>query len=97
MNGRVGNYSVTVSADGATWSDVASGTWPDTSAEKTVSFTAVTARYVRLTASTEAGNRGPWSSAAEINLLAGQTSLGIGCTAPRGVDRYGQRRRDLPA
>ena len=27
------------------------------------------ARYVRLTALTEAGNRGPWSSAAEINVL----------------------------
>ena len=34
-----------------------------------MNFTAVSARYVRLTATTEAGNRGPWSSAAEINLL----------------------------
>ena len=32
-------------------------------------FTAVTARHVRLTAMTEAGNRGPWSSAAEIEVL----------------------------
>ncbi|HEX9227353.1 MAG TPA: discoidin domain-containing protein [Arthrobacter sp.] len=78
VNGRVGNYSIRVSADGASWSDVASGTWPDTGAEKTVSFTAVTARYVRLTASSEAGNRGPWSSAAEINLLAGQTVAASG-------------------
>ena len=46
-----------------------SGTWPDTSTEKTVTFTEVRARYVRLTAITEAGNRGPWSTAAEINLL----------------------------
>ena len=34
-----------------------------------MTFAAVSARYVRLTATTEAGNRGPWSSAAEINLL----------------------------
>ncbi|WP_427135834.1 galactose oxidase-like domain-containing protein [Pseudarthrobacter sp. S9] len=68
-NGRVGKYSIGVSSNGITWSVVASGTWPDSSAEKTVNFTAVSARYVRLTATTEAGNRGPWSSAAEINLL----------------------------
>ena len=68
-NGRVGKYSIGVSTNGITWSAVASGTWPDTGTEKTVNFTAVSARYVRLTATTEAGNRGPWSSAAEINLL----------------------------
>ena len=68
-NGRVGKYSIGVSTNGIAWSAVASGTWPDTGTEKTVTFTAVSARYVRLTASTEAGNRGPWSSAAEINLL----------------------------
>ncbi len=42
-----------------------------------MSFTAVSARYVRLTATTEAGNRGPWSSAAEINLLAGQDTYPV--------------------
>ncbi|CAI3802409.1 discoidin domain-containing protein [Pseudarthrobacter sp. MM222] len=68
-NGRVGKYSVGVSTNGITWSAVASGTWPDTGTEKTVNFTTVTARYVRLTATTEAGDSGPWSSAAEINLL----------------------------
>ena len=72
-NGRVGSFEIAVSTDGTTWSTpVARGTWPDTSTEKTVTFTSVSARYVRLTATTEAGNRGPWSSAAEINLLAGQ-------------------------
>ncbi|MBT2594584.1 discoidin domain-containing protein [Arthrobacter sp. ISL-72] len=74
VNGRVGAYSIEVSSNGTTWSVVASGIWPDTSAEKTVNFTGVSARYVRLTAATEAGNRGPWSSAAEINLLAEQTT-----------------------
>ena len=69
-NGRIGSYTITVSADGTTWSaPVASGTWADTSAEKSVSFTSVSARYVRVTARSEAGNRGVWSSAAEINVL----------------------------
>ena len=68
-NGRVGSFEIRVSTNGSAWSVVASGTLPDTSAEKTVTFTAVSARYVRLTAVTESGNRGPWSSAAEINLL----------------------------
>jgi galactose oxidase len=72
--GRIGGFEIRVSINGTTWSaPVAHGTWPDTVAEKTVTFLAVNARYVRLTATTEAGNRGPWSSAAEINLLAGQT------------------------
>ncbi|MGY1690636.1 discoidin domain-containing protein [Geodermatophilus sp. SYSU D01105] len=69
-NGTIGRYSVTVSRDGATFSaPVATGTWADSALEKTVLFPAVSARYVRLTAGTEAGGRGPWSSAAEITVL----------------------------
>src|SRR3954447_15463669 len=72
-NGNIGQFAITVSSDGATWSaPVAQGAWADTKVEKQVTFTTVSARYVRLTATTEAGNRGPWSSAAEINL-AGET------------------------
>ncbi|WP_197060675.1 discoidin domain-containing protein [Arthrobacter sp. L77] len=72
-NGRIGSFEIRVSVDGVTWSEpVANGTWADTAAEKTASFTAVSARYIRLTATSEAGNRGPWSSAAEINLLGGE-------------------------
>lgn len=68
-NGRIGQFSIHVSTDGTTWgSPVASGTWSDTSHEKIDTFTAVTARYVRLTANTEAGNRGPWASAGEIQV-----------------------------
>jgi galactose oxidase len=74
-NGRIGSFEIRVSTNGTTWSaPVAHGTWPDTIAEKTVTFAAVSARYVQLTATTEAGDRGPWSTAAEINLLAGQTA-----------------------
>ena len=93
QNGRVGKYSIGVSSDGITWRAVASGTWPDTIAEKTVTFTTVSARYLRLTATTEAGNRGRWSSAAEINLLPRRKGRwgptihfpldpGLGCVLP---------------
>ncbi|MFI5801233.1 discoidin domain-containing protein [Streptomyces sp. NPDC051561] len=69
-NGRVGAYTVTTSTDGTTFgAPVASGVWKDDDTVKGATFTStVTARYVRLTATTEAGNRGSWSSAAEIRL-----------------------------
>ena len=73
LNGNIGSFQIHTSTDGNNWgSPVASGTWADNAAEKTVAFTPVTTRFVRLTALTEAGNRGPWSSAAEINLTGGE-------------------------
>ncbi|MBC6446998.1 discoidin domain-containing protein [Actinokineospora xionganensis] len=70
-NGRIGQYQIRVSDDGVNFGNpVASGTWPDTSAPQTALLnTSVSARYVRITALTEAGNRGPWSSIPEINVL----------------------------
>ncbi|MCJ0869933.1 discoidin domain-containing protein [Streptomyces sp. AP-93] len=69
-NGRVGEYTLSVSADGATWTaPVASGTLADDGSAKTLGFAPQGARFVRLTALTEAGGRGPWTSAAEISLL----------------------------
>ena len=50
------------------------GTWADDAAEKVITFQPLSARYVRLTARTEAGGRGPWSSAAEIVILRGQVA-----------------------
>ena len=71
-NGTVGRYSISVSADGTSWgTPVATGTWGDSKTLKNVAFTAVNTRYIRLTTLTEAGNRGVWSSAAEINLVGG--------------------------
>jgi galactose oxidase len=68
--GNIGRYSITVSTNGTSWSaPVATGTWADTTAEKVVTFPPVQARYLRLTATTEAANRGPWSSGSELNLL----------------------------
>jgi galactose oxidase len=75
-NGRIGSFEITVSTNGTTWgTPVAHGTWADSAAEKSVTFAPVTARYVRLKATAEAGNRGSWSSAAEINLI-GQSDGG---------------------
>jgi galactose oxidase len=69
-NGTIGLYAVTTSTDGTTWSDpVVTGTWNDDARKKTAVFPPVLARYVRLTAFTEAGGRGPWSSAAEIEVI----------------------------
>jgi galactose oxidase len=76
FNGNVGQYSISVSSDGTTWgAPVATGTWADDKTKKTITFSSVSGRYVRLTALTEAGNRGPWSSAAEIGLL-GDPAIG---------------------
>ncbi|SEB97962.1 discoidin domain-containing protein [Streptomyces sp. TLI_105] len=70
VNGRVGEYSISVSTDGQNWgSPVATGTLADDAGAKTLGFAPQGARFVRLTAVTEAGNRGPWSSAAELDLL----------------------------
>ena len=71
-NGRIGQYRITTSTNGTTWSTpVASGTFADDAVLKTVTFATVLTRFVRLTAVTEAGNRGLWSAAAEVNLLGG--------------------------
>ncbi len=69
-NGDIGEYSISVSITGKNWgAPVATGTWADDKTLKTADFQGVRARYVRLTALSEAGNRGPWTSAAEIGLL----------------------------
>ncbi|MEU1075626.1 MULTISPECIES: discoidin domain-containing protein [unclassified Streptomyces] len=69
-NGRIGTYTVSTSLDGISFgAPVASGHFKDDATTKTVPFThAVSARYVRLIALSEAGQRGTWSSAAEIRL-----------------------------
>ncbi|MDR3036407.1 MAG: discoidin domain-containing protein, partial [Kitasatospora sp.] len=73
-NGRIGGYEIATSTDGTTWSSpVATGTWTDDAQAKEAAFPTVTARWVRLRALTEAGNRGPWTSAAEIRVLGPST------------------------
>jgi galactose oxidase len=69
-NGNIGQYQVWTSTDGANFQQVASGTWADDATLKLASFPPVQASFIRLVGITEAGNRGPWSSASEINVSA---------------------------
>ncbi|MFD9794107.1 discoidin domain-containing protein [Streptomyces sp. NPDC059070] len=70
VNGRIGTYAIYTSLDGVSFgTPVASGHWADDSTVKTALFSPqVPARYVRLVALSEAGQRGTWSSAGEIRL-----------------------------
>ncbi|MFC7613302.1 phospholipase domain-containing protein [Actinokineospora soli] len=69
-NGRIGRYELLLSSDGTTWgTPAAQGTFADDASAKTVRCWPTRARYVRLRALTEAGGRGPWTSAAEITPL----------------------------
>jgi galactose oxidase len=75
-NGRVGRYRISTSTNGTTWTDqISNGAFADNPALQTAVFPPVDTRYVRLTVLSEAGNRGPWSSAAEINLLGPSGSV----------------------
>ncbi|MGH3714132.1 MAG: discoidin domain-containing protein [Micromonosporaceae bacterium] len=68
-NGRIGRYEVYLSNDTTSWgTPVATGTFANDGAEKSVSFAARTARYLRLRALSEV-NGGPWTSAAELTAL----------------------------
>ncbi|MFE9630005.1 endo-alpha-N-acetylgalactosaminidase family protein [Streptomyces sp. NPDC006463] len=67
-NGRIADYQVFTSTDGVNWGTAAaSGTFPDTTAQQDVSFTARTARYVRLKATREVDGN-PWTAVAELNI-----------------------------
>jgi galactose oxidase len=68
-NGHIGGFTVATSTDGTAFTNVVSGTFADTLGEKTVTFTARAARAVRITGATEAGNRGQWTTIAEVNIL----------------------------
>ncbi|CAF1160839.1 unnamed protein product [Adineta steineri] len=72
-NGRIGNFTVEYSTDGANWKTLVTGQWADDATLKSITFTDTTARYFCLVSKTEAGNRGPWTSAAEIYLLSSKT------------------------
>jgi hypothetical protein len=72
--GRIKDYQIYVSMDANNWgSPVATGTWPNTSDEQIVYFTAKTGQYLRLRALSEV-NGNPWTSAAEINAIGSATS-----------------------
>ncbi|KAI1322258.1 hypothetical protein F5Y16DRAFT_49826 [Xylariaceae sp. FL0255] len=76
-NGNIGNHTITLSADGVNWSKpVILGFWWNEADPKTTFFSNTTARYVRLTAYTEAqGQNYQWSSASEINVYSPNPSM----------------------
>ncbi|KAF7933529.1 uncharacterized protein EAE98_003238 [Botrytis deweyae] len=75
-NGNIGDYSLAVSTDNETWSTVATSTFQDDATKKTVGFANTQARYFRLNATTEAGNRGSWTNAAEFGFSIAPTAVG---------------------
>jgi F5/8 type C domain-containing protein len=71
------DYEFYVSGDGVTWGTaVASGTFGNNQTEKQVSFDHKLGRCVRLVAMSEV-NDGPWTSMAELNVLALQPDTDI--------------------
>ena len=74
-NGNIGQHIIELSLDGKSWdAPVAIGSYLDDATMKKSTFVAQPARYVRLRALSEAGGRGPWTSAAEINVYASTSS-----------------------
>ncbi|TMR06740.1 discoidin domain-containing protein [Actinomadura soli] len=65
-NGDILDYTIEVSTDGITFTEVAKGTWAASKAAKTVTFDPVDAELVRLTSSRSGG--GAYASAAEITV-----------------------------
>ena len=80
-NGNIAQYEFYVSSDGTNWGTaVATGTFPNSAAEKQVTFAERNASFVRLRALSEVNGR-PWTAVAELSVLAGGTS---GNQAPDG-------------
>jgi galactose oxidase len=77
-NGNIGQYQISLSPNNATWTMVSAGSFADDASLKTVSFTSASARYVRITALTEAGGRGSWSSASEFSVTPVNTDTSKG-------------------
>ncbi|KAI9796356.1 MAG: hypothetical protein M1833_006361 [Piccolia ochrophora] len=85
-NGNIGRHQVFTSTDGTNFgSPVAFGTYTDDKTEKATSFETKPARYLRIVALTEAGGRGPWTSAAEINVYQASSFT----PPPNGIGKWG--------
>ncbi|KAI0425356.1 hypothetical protein F5Y09DRAFT_352335 [Xylaria sp. FL1042] len=84
LNGNIGQHTVTLSNDGTTWSSpVQFGAWLNDKTSKSTFFSNATARYVRITAQTEAqGANNPWSSMAELNVYSPDVNLNAATFTP---------------
>ena len=84
-NGNIGQHRIELSQDNTNWgTPLAIGTYLDDPQVKTTIFKATNARYMRLTALTEAGGRGPWTSAADIKIYTTDTPA----PSPQGVGEW---------
>ena len=82
-NGNIGQHTVSLSADGETWTQVAFGTYLNDATTKRTFFSNATARYVRLAAQSEAQGRGDqYSSVAELNVYSPDPALDAAAFRP---------------
>lgn len=82
-NGNIGQHTITLSDDGEAWAQVAFGTYLNDASTKRTFFSNATARYVRLTAQSEAqGAGGQRSSVAELNVYSPDPSMDAGTFEP---------------
>ncbi|KAH8725405.1 hypothetical protein GQ44DRAFT_681128 [Phaeosphaeriaceae sp. PMI808] len=69
-NGRIGGHKIEVSTDNTTWQLVALGTYNNDATTKKTTFVTRQARYIRITATSEAQNaNNQWTSVAEVNVF----------------------------
>ena len=69
-NGRIGGHKIEVSLDNSSWQIAAVGTYNNDATTKKTTFVTRQARYVRITATTEAQySANQWTSVAEINVF----------------------------
>ncbi|KAJ2984526.1 hypothetical protein NUW58_g6013 [Xylaria curta] len=88
-NGNIGQHTVTLSNDGTTWSSpVQFGTWLNDRVTKSTFFSNTTARYLRITAQTEAqGANNQWSSMAELNVYSPDVNLDASAFRPPPISQ----------
>ncbi|KAI1850717.1 hypothetical protein JX265_004427 [Neoarthrinium moseri] len=91
-NGDIGQHTITLSNDGITWTDpVEFGNYLSDKTTKYTFFSHASARYVRITAQSEAQGAGnQWSSMAELNVYSPDTSLSGDTFAPPAPSTKGR-------
>lgn len=83
-NGRIGNYAFYVGQSATNWgSPAATGTFPAGAALRTIPFTSVSGRYVRLVSFGDL-NGGPYSAVAELGLRGFRADSTVN-QAPDGI------------
>ncbi len=86
-NGRIGDWAFYVSNNPNNWGAPAgTGTFPDSPQEQQATFAPKSGRYVRLVALSEAGDRGPWTTLAELNILGFTTNVAAAAVQGNTVD-----------